>query len=152
MFGRPVISLLAKHRETSVRGTSDQKFRAQSLFVVQTNAHSVQYNSRHKASTVFNSFLIPPFQPHTHTPTKQSAHTKKQLEDYFAAFPKVKIVRAAKREGLIRARLLGARHARAPVLTYLDSHCECTIGKSLIVRPHTNLRVCPPPTLFHFTT
>ncbi|KFB51145.1 hypothetical protein ZHAS_00019294 [Anopheles sinensis] len=55
-------------------------------------------------------------------------HTQKQLEEYFLAYPKVKIVRAAKREGLIRARLLGARHATAPVLTYLDSHCECTTG------------------------
>lgn len=56
------------------------------------------------------------------------AHTKRQLEDYMAMYHKVKIVRASKREGLIRARLLGAKHATAPVLTYLDSHCECTTG------------------------
>jgi hypothetical protein len=59
-----------------------------------------------------------------------AAHTKRQLEDYMAMYPKVKIVRASKREGLIRARLLGAKHATAPVLTYLDSHCECTAGES----------------------
>ncbi|XP_023709532.1 putative polypeptide N-acetylgalactosaminyltransferase 9 isoform X3 [Cryptotermes secundus] len=75
------------------------------------------------------------------------AHTKRQLEDYMAMYPKVKIVRASKREGLIRARLLGAKHATAPVLTYLDSHCECTTGwleplLDRIARDSTTV-VCP---------
>lgn len=54
-----------------------------------------------------------------------------QLDDYMSSLPKVRIVRATRREGLIRARLLGARYVTAPVLTYLDSHCECTEGKIL---------------------
>ncbi|KAL1494495.1 hypothetical protein ABEB36_010086 [Hypothenemus hampei] len=55
-------------------------------------------------------------------------HLKKQLVDYWAKEPKVKIVRAPKRLGLIRARLLGYEYASGAVLTYLDSHCECTKG------------------------
>ncbi|XP_026327122.1 putative polypeptide N-acetylgalactosaminyltransferase 9 isoform X2 [Hyposmocoma kahamanoa] len=55
-------------------------------------------------------------------------HLMQQLDDYMSALPKVRIVRATRREGLIRARLLGAKYITAPVLTYLDSHCECAEG------------------------
>ena len=53
-------------------------------------------------------------------------HLKQPLDDYAASFPdgKIKVVRAQKREGLIRARLLGFEVASGPVVTYLDSHCE----------------------------
>lgn len=55
---------------------------------------------------------------------------KKELDDYLAKHynGKVKVVRAAKREGLIRTRLLGARAAKGDVLIFLDSHCEAGIN------------------------
>eukprot|EP00041_Stephanoeca_diplocostata_P015523 m.296596 g.296596 ORF g.296596 m.296596 type:complete len:663 (-) comp20067_c0_seq2:700-2688(-) len=39
----------------------------------------------------------------------------------------IKIVTSSKRLGLIRARLLGTKHAKGPVYTFLDSHCECNL-------------------------
>ena len=44
----------------------------------------------------------------------------------------VKIVRMPERVGLIRARLAGLPVSTAEVVTYLDSHCECTNGKIFI--------------------
>lgn len=57
-----------------------------------------------------------------------TAHTKTQLDDYFATEQKVRILRSTERLGLIRARLLGAKNATTEMLTFLDAHCECTTG------------------------
>ncbi|CAG9532700.1 unnamed protein product [Cercopithifilaria johnstoni] len=56
------------------------------------------------------------------------AHLKADLEIYMRQYPKVRILRLEKREGLIRARIRGAAISKSPVITYLDSHCECVEG------------------------
>ncbi|KAJ8959716.1 hypothetical protein NQ318_021910 [Aromia moschata] len=75
-------------------------------------------------------------------------YLKKSLEDYIQNLPlKTRILRSAERIGLIKARLKGAREAKGEVLTFLDAHCECTIGwlESLlsVIKADRKTVVCP---------
>ncbi|XP_017782077.1 PREDICTED: polypeptide N-acetylgalactosaminyltransferase 5 isoform X2 [Nicrophorus vespilloides] len=56
-------------------------------------------------------------------------HLGRKLEEYVKTLPvPVHVFRTEKRSGLIRARLLGAKHVKGQVITFLDAHCECTEG------------------------
>lgn len=72
----------------------------------------------------------------------------KQLDSYVAKLPiQTRVLRLPAREGIIAARLLGANNATGDVLTFLDAHCECTIGylEPLLARVKENRKyvVCP---------
>uniref|UniRef100_A0A673LUN1 Polypeptide N-acetylgalactosaminyltransferase n=1 Tax=Sinocyclocheilus rhinocerous TaxID=307959 RepID=A0A673LUN1_9TELE len=73
---------------------------------------------------------------------------KKKLEDNVATLEvPVRILRMEQRSGLIRARLRGAAATRGQVITFLDAHCECTLGwlEPLLARIKEDRRavVCP---------
>ncbi|NXX30494.1 GLT13 acetylgalactosaminyltransferase, partial [Nicator chloris] len=73
---------------------------------------------------------------------------KASLEDYVKKLEvPVRILRMEQRSGLIRARLRGAAAARGQVITFLDAHCECTLGwlEPLLARIKEDRKavVCP---------
>jgi len=75
----------------------------------------------------------------------------KKLEDYVATLPvKTKVLRTEKRSGLIRARLLGAKHVTGQVITFLDAHCECADGwlEPLLARIVLNRYILLPTYIF----
>lgn len=54
---------------------------------------------------------------------------KRHLETYLGRFgSKVRLFRSSVRLGLIRAKIVGAKHATGEVVVFLDSHCEATEG------------------------
>ena len=75
-------------------------------------------------------------------------HLGSELEAYVSKLSTpVHVFRTGERSGLIRARLLGAKHVKGSVITFLDAHCECTEGwlEPLLAEIARNRRavVCP---------
>uniref|UniRef100_A0A8C8VDV5 Polypeptide N-acetylgalactosaminyltransferase n=1 Tax=Pelusios castaneus TaxID=367368 RepID=A0A8C8VDV5_9SAUR len=73
---------------------------------------------------------------------------KASLENYVKNLEvPVKIIRMEQRSGLIRARLRGAAASKGQVITFLDAHCECTLGwlEPLLARIREDRKtvVCP---------
>ncbi|XP_033116252.1 N-acetylgalactosaminyltransferase 7-like [Anneissia japonica] len=61
----------------------------------------------------------------------EKEHLKSKLEEYIQLprfLGKIKLVRTREREGLIRARIIGAENSDAEVVVFLDAHCECGIN------------------------
>ncbi|PIO65949.1 glycosyltransferase, group 2 family protein, partial [Teladorsagia circumcincta] len=56
-------------------------------------------------------------------------HLKEKLDKYIKRFNgKVELVRTDDREGLIRARTIGAKHSTGDVVIFLDAHCEVNVN------------------------
>ena len=65
------------------------------------------------------------------------------------AIPKTRLINLEKRQGLIRAKIIGAHAASADVLVFLDSHCECTYGwlEPLLERVHLDRTAVAMPVI-----
>ena len=53
---------------------------------------------------------------------------QERLDEYIKKYPKIRLIRSHRRQGIIPTRILGGRNAIGPVIVYLDSHVEVTPG------------------------
>ena len=51
-----------------------------------------------------------------------------QLDEYIKKYPKIRLIRSHRRQGIIPTRIMGARNAVGPVVIQLDSHVEVLPG------------------------
>uniref|UniRef100_A0A915Q2T0 Polypeptide N-acetylgalactosaminyltransferase n=1 Tax=Setaria digitata TaxID=48799 RepID=A0A915Q2T0_9BILA len=84
----------------------------------------------------------------------QRDELKEKLEKYIKRFgDMVHLLRAAERQGLIRAKLMGAKEAVGDVLVFLDSHCEVSEGwlEPLLTRIKNNRSAVLCPIIDHIS-
>ncbi|CAG9535726.1 unnamed protein product [Cercopithifilaria johnstoni] len=84
----------------------------------------------------------------------QRDELKGRLKEYIKRFGgKVHLIRTQERQGLIRAKLLGAEKAVGDVLVFLDSHCEVSEGwlEPLLARIKDNRSAVLCPIIDHIS-
>ncbi|KAL5285108.1 gly-5 family protein [Megaselia abdita] len=76
-------------------------------------------------------------------------HLKERLDVYFKDNQQVKVLRTTQRLGIMKARLFGYLNATSPIITFLNSACECTEGwlEPLLERVSQNSTIVASPIL-----
>lgn len=57
-----------------------------------------------------------------------SEHLQQPLQDYISQYPKVKLLRSPRRNGVMISRMWGAANAKGPALVFIDCHMEVMPG------------------------
>ncbi|CAD5219201.1 unnamed protein product [Bursaphelenchus xylophilus] len=84
----------------------------------------------------------------------QRAELKDKLAEYIKRFGGlVRLVRKTVRQGLIRAKIVGAKEAKGQVVVFLDSHCEANEGwlEPILQRIKDNPTAVVCPTIDHIS-